>query len=55
LVENLLVAASRNGILSIEVTANPHANAFYRHIGFVQGHDTETRLGGAPRMYLTLR
>ena len=38
----------------IEVTVNPHANAFYRHVGFVQGHDTETRLGGALRIYLTL-
>jgi GNAT superfamily N-acetyltransferase len=54
LVEDLLATASRNGVRRIEVTANPHANAFYRHVGFVQGHDTETRLGGAPRMYLTL-
>ena len=55
LVEDLLARARRNGVRRIEVTANPHANAFYRHVGFVQGHDSETRLGGAPRMYLTLR
>jgi GNAT superfamily N-acetyltransferase len=54
LVEDLLATASRNGVRRIEVTANPHAAAFYRHVGFVQGHDSETRLGGAPRMYLTL-
>ena len=53
LVEDLVATASRNGVRRIEVTANPHANAFYRHVGFVQGHHTETRLGGAPRMYLT--
>ena len=53
LVEDLVATARRNGIRRIEVTANPHANAFYRHVGFVRGHDTETRLGGAPRMYLT--
>ena len=55
LVEDLVATARRNGVRRIEVTANPHANIFYRHIGFVQGHDSETRLGGAPRMYLTLR
>ena len=54
LVEDVVATARRNGVRRIEVTANPHANAFYRHVGFVQGHDSETRLGGAPRMYLTL-
>ena len=54
LVEDLLATAGRDGVRRIEVTANPHANAFYRDVGFIQGHDTETRLGGAPRMYLTL-
>jgi N-acetylglutamate synthase-like GNAT family acetyltransferase len=52
--EDLRATASRKGVRRIEVTANPHANAFYRHVGFVQGDDSETRLGGAPRMYLTL-
>ena len=54
LVEDLLATASGNGVRRIEVTANPHAAAFYRHVGFVQGHASETRLGGAPRMYLTV-
>ena len=54
LVEDLLATASGKSVRRIEVTANPHAAAFYRHVGFVQGNDSETRLGGAPRMYLTL-
>jgi N-acetylglutamate synthase-like GNAT family acetyltransferase len=54
LVADVLATASRNGVRSIELTANPHASAFYRRVGFVQGDDSETRLGGAPRMYLTL-
>ena len=54
LVEYVLATARRQGVRRIELTANPHANAFYRHVGFVQGHESETRLGGAPRMYLTL-
>ena len=54
LVQDLLATASRKGVRRIELTANPHANAFYRDVGFVQGHDSETRLGGAPRMYRTL-
>jgi GNAT superfamily N-acetyltransferase len=55
LVEDLLATASRKDVRRIELTANPHANAFYRDAGFVQGHDSETRLGGAPRLYPTLR
>jgi GNAT superfamily N-acetyltransferase len=54
LVEDLLATASRKGVRRIEVTANPHANAFYRDVGFLHGDASETRLGGAPRMYLTL-
>ena len=54
LVETVLATASGPGVRRIEVTANPHAAAFYRHVGFVRGDDSETRLGGAPRMYLTL-
>jgi N-acetylglutamate synthase-like GNAT family acetyltransferase len=54
LVEDLLATASGHGVRRIEVTANPHAAAFYRRVGFVKGHDSETRLGGAPRMYLTV-
>ena len=44
---------ARNGVcVSVSVRILT-PTAFYRHVGFVQGHHTETRLGGAPRMYLT--
>ncbi len=54
LVEDLTAAANRDGINSIEVTANPYAVDFYRSVGFVHMHDTETKLGPAPRMRLML-
>jgi len=41
LVEDLLVTASGNSVRRIEVTANPHAAAFYRHVGFVRGNDSD--------------
>ena len=40
LVEDLLATAGGNAVRRIEVTANPHATAFYRHVGFVHGHDS---------------
>lgn len=55
LVEDLIAAALRSGVRRIEVTANPHANAFYRSVGFIRDHDTETQFGPAPRMCLCLR
>lgn len=55
LVEDLKTAALRNGIASIEVTANPYAVAFYRSVGFVHMHDTNTKFGPAPRMQLVVR
>jgi ribosomal protein S18 acetylase RimI-like enzyme len=45
------IARQRN-ITRIEVTANPHALAFYRRIGFRLAGETQTRFGPAPRMYL---
>jgi GNAT superfamily N-acetyltransferase len=38
----------------IEVTANPHAMAFYRSVGFVDDGVAETRFGPAPRMRLSV-
>jgi hypothetical protein len=38
----------------IEVTANPHAMAFYERAGFVPDGTAETRFGAAPRMRLDL-
>ena len=37
----------------IEVTANPHAMAFYRSVGFLDDGVAETRFGPAPRMRLS--
>ncbi len=54
LVDDLTAAAKRDGITCIEVTANPYAVAFYRSVGFVYMHDTDTKLGPAPRMRLLL-
>jgi GNAT superfamily N-acetyltransferase len=36
----------------IDVTANPHADAFYRHMGFVDAGSAVTDFGTAPRMTL---
>jgi GNAT superfamily N-acetyltransferase len=38
----------------IEVTANPHATAFYRSVGFVDDGVAETQFGPAPRMRLSV-
>jgi ribosomal protein S18 acetylase RimI-like enzyme len=38
----------------IEVTANPHAMAFYRSVGFVDDGVAETQFGPAPRMRLSV-
>jgi len=38
----------------IEVTANPHAMAFYRSVGFVDGGVAATRFGPAQRMRLSV-
>ena len=38
----------------IEVTANPHAMAFYRSVGFVDDGVAETKFGPAPRMRLSV-
>jgi hypothetical protein len=34
----------------LEVTANPHAMAFYEHMGFVATHLVDTQFYPAPRM-----
>lgn len=54
LIEDLTAAAKRDGTAAIQVTANPHALAFYQSVGFVHIRDTETRFGLAPRMELTV-
>ena len=38
------------GFGRLEVTANPHALAFYEHMGFVAGSVVDTEFSPAPRM-----
>ena len=52
LVEDVVAVAKRRGIDRIEVTANPHADAFYRSVGFVHIGEAETEFGPAARMVL---
>jgi GNAT superfamily N-acetyltransferase len=52
LVNDVVALAERQGIVRIEVTANPHADAFYRSAGFVYVGETETQFGPAARMAL---
>ncbi len=51
LVDDVMARARQADIGRVEVTANPHALAFYRHAGFVYDRDVETRFGTAPRMW----
>lgn len=39
------------GFETLEVTANPHAMAFYEHMGFVAGHVVETEFYPGLRMW----
>ena len=50
LVADQVALAEAQGIAGIEVTANPHAAAFYRSVGFVHVGETETQFGPAARM-----
>jgi GNAT superfamily N-acetyltransferase len=52
LVADAVAIAREWGARRIEVTANPHALAFYRQAGFVAGHEVVTRFGPASRMHL---
>lgn len=40
---------------TLEVTANPHAMAFYKHLGFVEDRVVDTAGYGASRMSRTTR
>jgi N-acetylglutamate synthase-like GNAT family acetyltransferase len=39
------------GFEALAVTANPHAMAFYQHLGFVESETVDTQLYSAPRMW----
>jgi GNAT superfamily N-acetyltransferase len=54
LVQDLVAITRKRGARRIEVTANPHALAFYEKAGFVAGLEIETRFGPAPRMHLQI-
>jgi GNAT superfamily N-acetyltransferase len=54
LVADAMEFARRRRISRIEVTANPHALAFYENAGFIIDHDVETRFGPSPRMHLVV-
>jgi ribosomal protein S18 acetylase RimI-like enzyme len=43
------------GFETLEVTANPHAMAFYRYVGFEDSHIVETEGYPAPRMRRPIR
>ena len=52
LVADVVARARREGVAQVEVTANPHADAFYRSVGFVYLGTTGTEFGPAARMVL---
>jgi diaminopropionate ammonia-lyase len=47
-------AARRAGITRVDLTANPHALAFYERVGFVRDGDEPTRFGTGTRMHLDI-
>jgi GNAT superfamily N-acetyltransferase len=55
LIDDLAARAEHSGVRRIEVTANPHALAFYERAGFVADGMTTVRWGTAPRMHRDLQ
>ncbi len=53
LIDDAMSILYRQGILALEVTANPHALAFYEAAGFEITGSTTTPLGPGWRMRLT--
>jgi ribosomal protein S18 acetylase RimI-like enzyme len=51
LVDDAVQIAVNRGVARLEVTANPHALAFYLSVGFVVDHEMATRFGPALRMH----
>jgi ribosomal protein S18 acetylase RimI-like enzyme len=54
LVDRIADVVRARGAERLEVTANPHAMAFYRSAGFVHCGTATTELGTAPRLVLML-
>ncbi|HVA08996.1 MAG TPA: GNAT family N-acetyltransferase [Acidimicrobiales bacterium] len=55
LVRDIAQHVHEKGFATLEVTANPHAMAFYEHAGFTAGHMVETAYYPAPRMQRSSR
>ena len=54
LVSDVVATAQAGGVERVEVTANPHALAFYESVGFVHDGVIETRFGTGHRMRLEI-
>jgi ribosomal protein S18 acetylase RimI-like enzyme len=52
LLRDVVAIAEREHVQRVEVTANPHALAFYESIGFLHDGEVETRFGAGIRMHL---
>ena len=55
LVSHIVDVLRAQGVRSLEVTANPHAQGFYHAAGFIDCGTTETTFGTAPRKRLAIR
>ena len=55
LVSRIVDVLRAQGVRCLEVTANPHAQGFYRAAGFIDCGTAETEFGAAPRKRLTIR
>jgi GNAT superfamily N-acetyltransferase len=54
LVSHVVDVMRARGVRCLEVTANPHAEGFYRAAGFIDCGVAETVFGAAPRKRLTI-
>ncbi len=54
LVMDVIEHARRTKVQHVWVTANPHADDFYRSVGFTHVRNVETKFGSGSRMELTI-
>ena len=52
LVRDIVAVAAREHVQRVQVTANPHALAFYENVGFVHDGEVGTRFGAGALMHL---
>ena len=52
LVADVVAVAEREHVQRVEVTANPHALAFFENVGFVHDGEVGTRFGAGAQMHL---